>query len=189
MSWLIFGMTLWFFVHGFKALFPTTRLKITELKGEDKSKGLFSLGIVASIVLIVFGWRHSDPSILLYQPIDVLFFPSMTLIILSLYLFVASTAPIKMRRWIRHPQLTGLALWSVAHLGVNGELRSVILFGGFLLWSCVLIPCINRRDGAYEPPIPGTVKDEMKPVVITLMVSTLLLLMHGFYTAQPVIRW
>lgn len=51
-------------------------------------------------------------------------------------------------RWIRHPILTALALWALAHLVANGDLAHVVLFG--LLGAMALIgqTMIDRRDGA-----------------------------------------
>ncbi len=186
---LTLGVALWFIMHGFKALFPKTRARMNARMGEEKAKGPFALGIFASIVLIIVGWRHADPTIELYSTPDFLIPISGLLILFALYLIVGSTSAIRIRTWIRHPQLTGFAIWSVAHLMVNGELRSVILFAGFAAWAVTLIPCINRRDGAYTPPTPEGKKTELKPIGIAILVFAVLKLSHGFYTAQSLIPW
>jgi uncharacterized membrane protein len=51
-----------------------------------------------------------------------------------------------MRTKLRHPMLTGVILWAVAHLLVNGDLASVILFGGILVWAVVDMVMINRMQ-------------------------------------------
>lgn len=38
-------------------------------------------------------------------------------------------------RITRHPFLWGAAIWAVAHLAVNGDMASVVLFGGILILS------------------------------------------------------
>jgi uncharacterized membrane protein len=189
MVWLSIGIFFWFFGHGFKALFPTLRQRMADKMGEEQSKGPFALSILVSFIFIIYGWRHSDPSWMVYSPILIMNTFAGLLTAFGLYLFIASTAPVRMRQWIRHPQLTGLALWAFAHLLSNGEARSLVLFGGLLVWSITMMFCINRRDGAYEKPEKGTVNEEIKPIVITVVVFAVLKLTHGFYTASPLINW
>jgi len=45
----------------------------------------------------------------------------------------------------RHPVLWGFALWALGHIAANGDLRSVLLFGGFALFSLAAIPMIENR--------------------------------------------
>ncbi|MFN4008404.1 MAG: NnrU family protein [Pannonibacter sp.] len=49
-------------------------------------------------------------------------------------------------RLTRHPLLTALALWSFAHLLVNGDLAHAVLFGSFLAFSLLGMGMINRRN-------------------------------------------
>ncbi|MEM6375609.1 MAG: NnrU family protein [Pseudomonadota bacterium] len=48
-------------------------------------------------------------------------------------------------RWMRHPILMALVLWSGAHLLVNGALAHVILFGLFLGFALIGQRAIDRR--------------------------------------------
>ncbi|OHV79796.1 NnrU family protein [Ensifer sp. LCM 4579] len=45
----------------------------------------------------------------------------------------------------RHPVLWGFALWALGHLIANGDLRSLILFGGFALFALGAMPMLERR--------------------------------------------
>lgn len=45
----------------------------------------------------------------------------------------------------RHPVLWGFALWALGHLVANGDLRSLILFGGFALFALASIPMLEKR--------------------------------------------
>lgn len=45
----------------------------------------------------------------------------------------------------RHPVLWGFALWALSHLVPNGDLVSLILFGGFGLFALAAMPLIDRR--------------------------------------------
>lgn len=48
-------------------------------------------------------------------------------------------------RVTRHPALSGFTLWGLAHLVSNGDLRSVLLFGGFVALSVVGMLHIDHR--------------------------------------------
>jgi len=48
-------------------------------------------------------------------------------------------------KWIRHPLLVALFLWSAAHLVPNGDLAHVLLFGSFALFSLLGMKMIDRR--------------------------------------------
>ncbi|OAP35127.1 NnrU family protein [Sinorhizobium glycinis] len=45
----------------------------------------------------------------------------------------------------RHPVLWGFTIWALGHLVANGDLRSLILFGGFALFALGTIPMMERR--------------------------------------------
>lgn len=51
----------------------------------------------------------------------------------------------------RHPFLVGVAFWAVAHILANGNLASLILFGGFLLLSLIGPPQIDAKRAARNP--------------------------------------
>lgn len=46
----------------------------------------------------------------------------------------------------RHPVLWGFALWSAGHVVPNGDLRSLILFGGFAAFSFAGMAMMERRS-------------------------------------------
>jgi hypothetical protein len=60
---------------------------------------------------------------------------------------VASSLKVRITSMVRHPQLTAIKAWSVSHLLVNGDLPSLVLFGGLLVWAVVSVILINRQDG------------------------------------------
>ena len=57
--------------------------------------------------------------------------------LIAFYLFAASGMKTRVTAMTRHPQLIGFSLWAVAHLLVNGDLPSLVLFGGLLVWALV----------------------------------------------------
>jgi uncharacterized membrane protein len=115
--------------------------------GEGPYKGLFALSLVGALVLMVVGWRSAAPVALYVAPTTGGLLTSAAMFV-SLVLFLGSSVPTNLKRFVRHPQLTGVAVWALAHLLANGDVRSLVLFGGLGLWAVVAMVCINRRDGA-----------------------------------------
>jgi uncharacterized membrane protein len=62
-------------------------------------------------------------------------------------------APDQARRIVRHPMLTAVLLWAAAHLIPNGDAASLILFGGFALYSIVDMPLNDARVRREEPAL------------------------------------
>lgn len=55
-------------------------------------------------------------------------------------------------RFIRHPLLVALALWSLAHLVPNGDVAHVILFGTFAGFALLGMPLLDRRKRRQMGP-------------------------------------
>ena len=76
-----------------------------------------------------------------------------------------------MTRAIRHPQLTAVIVWAVAHLLVNGDTPSFLLFGGLLVWAVAEIVAAEQGAGPARRLSRATpIKSEIIAVVATLVV-------------------
>ena len=175
---LLAGVTLWAAVHCFPMAMPAQRSELINRFGKGPYKGVFSLFIVAAAVLIVFGWREA--------PIVAAYLPPLfgniwiTLAVgVALTLMLASQLPTNIRRFVRHPQLTGVVIWAVTHLLVNGTARDVILFGGLALWAAFSMVLSNRRDGAWQRPQPVALWKDALVLGLGTGVSALLFYVHG----------
>ena len=114
---------------------PAARSSLIEKIGEGPYKGLFALDLVVAILLMVFGWQSVNVEFW-YMPL-LAGSPRLValLVLVAFILLGAANAPTNIKRFLRHPMLIGIIVWSVAHLLANGENRSVVLFGGFGLWA------------------------------------------------------
>ncbi|TXH03766.1 MAG: NnrU protein [Nevskiaceae bacterium] len=178
---LIAGILLWAATHLFVALGVDARQRLIARLGTGPYRGLFSLVLVAALALIVLGWR-AMPVELLYSPPAGMRHVTMALMPFAVILFTSARAPTDIKQWIRHPQLTGVKLWAVAHLLAHGETRAVILFGGLLAWAVLEVILINRRDGAWKKPAPvGALKTAISAVV-GLVVTAALMFAHPWFT-------
>ena len=153
--------------------------------GADGFKGVFSLFLLTSFGLMIFGWRSTTPE-LLYVPPLALHTPARGLVALGFLVMLGANRNSRIRLFIRHPQLTGVAMWGIAHLLLNGEDRSVILFGGLTLWAIAEMFAINRREGAWvkEPP-PGW-GAEVVTLLIALVTIGVVVAIHPWISGVPV---
>ncbi|MDH3576892.1 MAG: NnrU family protein [Gammaproteobacteria bacterium] len=186
MSLLIIGVVIWSLTHLFPSVLPDTRDGLVGKLGENRYRGLFALLIIASLVLIVLGWRRSLPTALYAPPFAASPVIS-ALVLIALILFFASGAPGNIKRFVRHPQMAGTMLWGIAHLLTNGSTRAVALFGGLTLWAIVEVLMCNRRDGKWQKPEPAAIKFDVIPVVIGSVIFAAVLYFHGTLFGVPAI--
>lgn len=176
MTLLILGLALWSAVHLIPSLGAPFKAVMVARLGNAAWRGLFSLLIVLSIVLMVLGWRSALPVAIYAPPAPRLL--AVGTMLVALVLFFSGRLPTDIKRWLRHPQLTGVILWALAHLAVNGDQRSLVLFGGLGLWAFVEIVAINRRDGARIRPAPVGLLRSSVPLVIGVVAWVLLARFH-----------
>ncbi len=179
------GVVLWILTHLFPAFMPSARGRVIKRIGEPAYKGLFSLLILASLAMIVFGWRQAAPSGLYATPPE-LTIPAIVLVVLGIALTVAASLPTRLRRVIRHPQLTGVLFWATGHLLLNGDSRALILFGGMALWSVLAIAGSNRRDGAWQRPTQPPLVREALLFTVAVVVVTGLVAIHPWLSGVSI---
>lgn len=180
MVWLILGIVLWYGGHFFKRAAPGLRAKL----GDEAGKGVVALVLLASIVLMVIGFRglYTDN---LYTPLPGMGHLMNLTTLIALFIMVSSGAGGHVERFIRHPQLTGFALWSASHLLVNGDLASVILFGTLTIWALVEITVINRAAGGWQRPSKGLLKKDALAAGIAIVAYAIITGIHMWLGYNP----
>ena len=179
MTLLIIGILLWWAAHLFKRVAPDQRAAMG-----DKGKALIAVLLVLAVVLIVVGYRGA-PYIGVWTPPAFLTHVNNTLMILAFYLYAASGAKTWIARKIRHPQLTAVKIWAVAHLLVNGDLAAIVLFGSMLAWAVVEVVAINRAVPVWTPPAKGPVRKEFTAIAATVVVVGVVMVVHNWLGVQP----
>jgi uncharacterized membrane protein len=178
MTLLIIGLALWWAGHLFPIYRPAGRAAAVARLGEGPYKGLFSLVSLCAIVLMVIGYRQAEFVNLWYPPVWTVHLNNL-LMLLAVALMGARDFKSGLRRMVRHPMLTGVKTWAVAHLIVNGDLASAVLFGGLLGWAVVAVIGSNRRDGPWERPAKGTWKGAAFHAAATVAVFVVIVAIHG----------
>ena len=110
----------------------------------------------------------------------------MLLVLIAFVLFGSAQYQTRIKRLIRHPMLTGVVVWACAHLMLNGDSRSVLLFGGLGLWAILEIVFINRRDRDWvKPPSPNWLQ-EFKGLAISLVIFVVVVMLHPYIAGVPI---
>tara|TARA_R110000782_G_scaffold33826_2_gene81310 strand:+ start:3846 stop:4337 length:492 start_codon:yes stop_codon:yes gene_type:complete len=144
-------------------------------------KGLFAILIVSSVVLIVIGWRSIGP-VDIYLPQSWGRHVTFLLVLFTFILFVAARRATNIKRILRHPQLTGLVLWSIGHLFANGDNRSLILFSWLAVWAVIEMILISKREGDWVRPESVSVKNDVITIIGGCIVYTIFLIAHPYLT-------
>ena len=184
MSLLVAGLVLFVAVHLIPSAVPLRAALIARL-GPGPYRGLFSLIAAAGLVLIVWGFARA--------PFEPLYAPpawgrqvAMFAVPVALVLFAAANMPTHIRAVLRHPMLLGLLLWAIAHLASNGDLRSVVLFGGFAGFAVLdLVSAVARDQRPSTDKAPRLAMDVVA-IVAGLVAAGLLAVFHAALFGVPV---
>ena len=153
MAWilLVLGLLLWTGAHLFRAVNPAGRAALQDRLG-DASKGIFALLILASVGLMILGYR-ATPFVPVWTPPEFFTHINNLLMIVAFYMYLTTaTAPgtAFVMGNLKNPQLTGFKVWTVAHLLVNGDLAAILLFGGLLAWAVAEVIFSKRVKGLVD---------------------------------------
>ena len=175
MTLLLLGIVIWFAAHLFNRLAPAGRARLTERFGEG-SKGIIAAVLLGSVILMVVGYRGAD-STPLYTPLPGIGHQNNLLMVIAFLMFGGGSKGSWLASRMRHPMLTAVKIWAVAHLLVNGDVASVVLFGSMLIWAVVEVIVINRTEGDWTPD------KSAKPGARDLRLAIVWLLMLGVAAA------
>ena len=120
MTSLVVGVLLFACVHFIPSLAPSLKANVLTKIGEDAYKGVFSLLLLGAFCVIIVGWRSvvAEP---IYLSFPALHKVALWLLACAFLVMAANTRQSRLRLLIRHPLLTGVVLWSVSHLLLNGD--------------------------------------------------------------------
>ena len=142
-------------------------------------KSFHFLFLLVSVVMMVMGYQQAATTVWWGRQTPWVGVNNV-LVYLGFYFIVGSNLGARVAGVIRHPQLTAIKLWSLAHLLVNGDSASLILFGGLLVWAVLEVVIINQQDGKPQlsKPNPSLIR-ELGAVAITLILYGVVACIHG----------
>ena len=176
---LLLGLFIWVGAHLFKRLAPEARARMGEA-----GKGIIGVVLLGSIVLMVIGYGAASGPVWWGRNAALVGINNL-LMLFAFYLFAASGAKSRITTRIRHPQLTAVKVFAVAHLLVNGDLPSLVLFGGLLAWAVVEVIVINRAEPDWTPAQDIPVRKEISAIVAAIVVMAVVMLIHNWLGYRP----
>jgi uncharacterized membrane protein len=161
------------------------RARLIDKMGLIPYKISFASVSLLGLGLIVWGRGGAD-FIEIWQPFGWLRYATVILMFPAVLLVLAAYSPDNsIRRILGHPMMLGVELWAIAHLLVNGDLASILFFGGFLLWSLVAFASASRR----QPPRGGRAKifNDIITVSLALVVYVAAIRGHVWFAGVALI--
>jgi uncharacterized membrane protein len=192
MTLLIAGLVLFIGAHLVPTL-PRLRAQLADRLGDGLYRIVFSLVSGVGLVLIVVGYgaarglARGNPELWvspawMRHVVFLLMIPAMVLL-------VAAYVPSRIRTAVRHPMLAALKIWAFAHLLVNGDLASVLLFGSLLAYG--VWDRISVRDRAALGPLGGAkggIGGDATAVIVGLVLYGLMLVWaHAWLIGVPLL--
>jgi len=165
------------------------RAPVVARLGEVPYKIAYSLVAILGIALICWGYVQYRATgwVQIWNPPGFMRHVTVALMWPSIVCVAAAYSPGHIKKTLKHPMLVGVKLWAFAHLLVNGDLGSMVLFGGILAWAVVDRISLKRRTDPGAPPIPvgGWKNDVVAVVVGTIVYLALGLWFHPLVIGVP----
>lgn len=160
------------------------RERFTARFGERGYRRLFRISVLLVVGLGIWGWSDF-PNHYFYEPPLFLKQVHIVLMLPVVLLWVVAEVPNNIKRVVRHPMLYGMVLWATGHLLANGDLRSMILFITFLLFSVWAIRASNRRSPPIQHP-KKPMRFDLITCLLAILLYALLVYFHGALFGMPV---
>lgn len=163
--------------------FTTLRRYLVGRFGETQYKlGFSALSLVAG-GLVVIGMRDTPYSQVWLPPVWLHLFV-LPILFVAFFFLASCLVPSNMPRLVRHPMSIGVLLLCVAHLLVNDDLASIILFTSLLIFTVVHIFLANQR-GVARSTKKYPFQFETMPVAIGGILLIVSFLLHSRLIGVP----
>ncbi|MGH6685051.1 MAG: NnrU family protein [Pseudolabrys sp.] len=167
---LIFGLIVFLGAHTFVTFRDARAAAIARLGLGYRA--LFGLVSLAGLVLIVYGYGQyrAHGWIQLWSPPIFMRHITVGLMLFAVIFFTAAFVPSHIKSKLKHPMLAAIKTWALAHLLVNGDLGSILLFGSFLAWGVYARIAAKRRGDAGTTTAPAGWTDDFIVVVLGIVI-------------------
>jgi len=143
---LIFGLVLFLGMHAV-TMKRDLRARLIERFGAGGYRGLYSAVSIIGFGLLIYGYglqRAAGYTVVWEPPV----WTRHLALLLNLPIFIllaVGRRPSWLLSRVKHPMLLAVKIWATAHLLANGDLGSMLLFGGFLAWAVMARISVKRR--------------------------------------------
>jgi uncharacterized membrane protein len=168
---LILGLVVFLGAHIF-ATFREDRARMIERLGMGGYRALFAVNSLVGLTLIVWGYaRYRAAGLVpIWTPPHGLNHVTVGLMLFAAIFITAAFVPSHIKTRLKHPMLASVKTWALAHLLVNGDLGSILLFGAFLAWGVYARIAAKRRGDEGAKPAPAGWGNDVIVVVLGIVV-------------------
>jgi len=189
---LILGLLLFFAVH-LVPTSPSLRDGLVERFGERAYRAVFAVLSLIGMVLIVAGYHKLQvmpgKNPVLWDPPSWTRHIAFLLMLPAMILLVAAFVPSRIRTAVKHPMLAAIKAWALAHLLVNGDLGSLVLFGAFLAFAVYDRISVKRRTVTVPAAPPGILNDLLVVAGGLALYVFMLVWGHGALIGVPIVSF
>jgi len=189
MALLIVGLVVFLGVHTFTTM-RGARGALMARFGEGPYKGLYSLLSAVGLVLIVWGYiRYRGAGYVpVWDPPQALHSVALVLMWFSFVALAAAYSPLgKIKSVLRHPMLVAVKVWALAHLLVNGDLGSIVLFGALLAWAVYDRIAVKRRGDPGAPAVAAPSSGDAIALGVGSVAYALMFWLHPLVIGVPIV--
>ena len=190
---LILGLVLFLGTHAF-SMVRSQRATVVGQIGEGRYKLGYTALSLLGLVLIGVGFHDYRLSgyIPVWDPPVWTRHLALTLVWLAFVCLAAAYLPGHIRAKAKHPMLLAVKIWATAHLLANGDLGSILLFGGFLAWAVAARISAKRRalaPGAVVAQHGGAIAAPhgWRNDILALVIGTAVWFVFARYLHYPLI--
>lgn len=179
-----FGVLLTALMHLVAAV-PPLKARIRERVGERAYGPAFGIASLIGIAIIVLGWRASA-FVPVYDPPEWgrhanYLLTLIGFVFLGIFIFRGN-----LRQTLRFPMAYAAIFWAVGHLLANGDMASIILFGGFLAYAVAHVVIGTANGVRPSPEVRGG--HDLVSVLIGIALYGIAAQLHGALIGVPVFQ-
>ena len=179
---LVLGVALFAVSHLTLAI-PEAKEAMRRSLGKFHGAGFGLLSLIP-LVLIVLGWRMA-PFEPVYEAPSWGRIATFTLVLVAFLCLGIFLMRGSLRQRMRFPLACGVAFWSIGHLFSNGDVASLILFGGMLIYALAHLS-LGFANGIRPQPIIRQGHDLIS-VLIGVALYGVFAQLHPLFTGVPVV--
>jgi uncharacterized membrane protein len=183
MAVLAFGVLLFAALHLVAAV-PGLKQAAKSRLGERVFGPVYGAASLVALAIIVAGWWMAD-FVFVYDPPEWgahanFGFTLVAFICFGIFLFRG-----RLRQRLRFPMGLAVTFWATGHLLANGDLRSVILFGGFLAYALVHMGLGLAYGARPTPEVRGG--HDLASVLAGIALYGVMTQLHPYLIGVPVL--
>ncbi len=168
---LILGLAVFLGSHLFVSLRSSRAGAIARL-GTTGYRVVFSAVAIVGLTLIVwgFGQYRAHDWVEIWSPPGFMRHIAAGLMLFAVIFMTAAFVPSHIKMWLKHPMLNSVKTWALAHLLVNGDLGSILLFGSFLIWGSIARVAAKRRGDRGTITAPAGWGNDVMAVGLSVVI-------------------